>query len=390
MKLAPFLKGTLAALLLSTASVSSHAAPSTGSLPPNYRPALDSVEGGLWQVLDQAEQDLRLSPLLVRDEALNDYVRKIACDLAGPQCPSLRVYVVNDATANAFCAANGMIVVFTGLLLRSQSEAELAFVLGHEISHYTNRHSVQNLERMTRTAGLVSVFSLGGLGVGTVAGLIAIGALASYSRDQEREADTGGFELSVAKGYDPRLGASFFVKMGEEEKANPRRPRPSPYASSHPATSERLETLNKRAAEIEAQTQANVAGVDTHRAATASYRAAWLEAELNRGQYADSLVVINQLIKAEPGSAELQYFLGEVYRRRNANGDLERASTAYQAALAAGSAPLAVHRGVGLVALKAGQKEVARDAFEKYLANVPEASDRAMIQFYLSSMGGAQ
>jgi hypothetical protein len=43
-----------------------------------------------------------------------------------------------------------------------------------------------------------------------------------------------------------------------------------------------------------------------------------------------------------------------------------------------------------LVALKAGQKEVARDAFEKYLANVPEASDRAMIQFYLTSMDGKQ
>jgi predicted Zn-dependent protease len=389
MKLAPVLKRSLAAFFLSTASFSSDAATST-PLPPNYRPALNSLEGGLWQALDQTEQDLRLSPLLVKDEALNEYVRKIACDLAGPQCPSLRVYVVNDATPNAFCAANGMIVVWTGLLLRAQSEAELAFVLGHEISHYTNRHSVQNLERMTRTAGLVSFFSFGGIAVGGVAALIAIGSFASYSRDQEREADTGGFELAAANGYDPRLGASFFVKMGEEEKANPKRPRPSPYVASHPATSERLDTLNKRAVEIEAQTKANVAGGDTHRAATASHRAEWLEAELNRGQYADSLVVINQLIKTEPGSAELQYFLGEIYRRRNANGDLERASTAYQAAQAAGSAPFAVHRGLGLVALKAGQKDIARNAFEEYLARVPEASDRAMIQFYLQSIGGTQ
>ena len=386
MKRAPLLKCLLAVLLLSTAPFSSDAAPSS-PLPPNYRPALNTVEGGLWHALDQAELDLRLSPLLVKDEALNEYVRKVACDLAGRQCPSLRVYVVNDATPNAFCAANGMIVVWTGLLLRVQSEAELAFVLGHEISHYSNRHSVQSLERITRTAGLASFLSIA---VGNVAGLIAIGALASYSRDQEREADTGGFELAVAKGYDPRLGAAFFVKVGEEEKATPRRSRPSPYVASHPATSERLDTLNKRAAEIEAQTNANVAGVDAHRAATGSHRSEWLEAELNRGQYADSLVVINQLIKTEPGSAELQYFLGEIYRRRNADGDLERASTAYQAALAAGRAPLAVHRGVGLVALKAGQKDVARSAFEEYLVKVPEATDRAMIQFYLQSMGGTQ
>jgi predicted Zn-dependent protease len=160
--------------------------------------------------------------------------------------------------------------------------------------------------------------------------------------------------------------------------------------ASHPATSERIDTLAKRAAEMEPQAGASAVGTDTHRAAITTYRAAWLEEELNRGLYADSLVMINQLLKGEPDSAELHYFLGEVYRRRNANGDPERASAAYQAALGAGNAPFAVHRGVGLVALKAGQKEVARDAFEKYLANVPEASDRAMIQFYLTSMDGKQ
>ena len=385
-----FLRGALAALLLSPSGVPAYAAPAPAPLPPNYRPALDTTEGGLWQAFDQFEQELKLSPSLVKDEALNAYVRKVACDLAGPQCPALRVYVVNDATPNAFCAPNGMIVVWTGLLLRSQSEAELAFVLGHEITHYTNRHSLLNLEKQTRTAGLISILSLGSVAVSGVASLIAVGALASYSRDQERDADAGGFDLAIAKGYDPRQGAAFWAKTSEEEKANPKRTRSSPYIASHPATRERLDTLTKRATEIEAQTHANVVGADAHRAATAGLRATWLQEELNRGQYADSIVMINQLLRTEQASAELQYFLGEAYRRRSGDGDLDNARKAYQAAIEAGDAPVEVYRGVGLVALKTGQNDMARDAFGKYLTLAPEAGDRAMIQFYLMGVGESQ
>ena len=387
---AKLLARSAAAALLLPVALLAHAAPATAPLPPNYRPALDTAEGGPWQAFDQFEQELKLSPLLVRDEALNTYVRKIACDLAGSQCSCLRVYVVNDATPNAFCAPNGMIVVWTGLLLRSQSEAELAFVLGHEITHYTNRHALLNFQKETRTAGLISILSLGSVAVSGIASLIAVGALASYSRDQERDADAGGFDLAVAKGYDPRQGAAFWAKTSEEEKANPKRTRPSPYVASHPATKERLETLTKRATEIEAQTHASVVGADAHRAATAGLRAMWLQEELNRGQYADSIAMINQLLTTEQASGELHYFLGEAYRRRSGDGDLDNATKAYQAAIEAGDAPVEVHRGVGLVALKKGQNDIARDAFGKYLALAPEAGDRAMIQFYLMGVGESQ
>jgi predicted Zn-dependent protease len=322
---------------------------------------------------------------------LNVYVRRIACDLAGPQCPSLRVYIVNDANTNAFAAPNGMIVVWTGLLLRSHSEAELAFVLGHEISHYLKRHTLLNFERTTRTAGVVAFLSVATGGLASLpASLIAIGALASYSREQEREADAGGFELAVAKGYDPRRGALFWAHVREEEDANPKRTKPSPYVASHPAPKERLDTLTRRANELESQTKADLVGEETHRAAVHPLRAGWLEDELNRGQYAESVAMISQLLSVEPGAAELHYFAGEVHRRRNDNGDLDTAIAAYKAAISAGNAPATAYRGLGLVALKAGQREVARDAFESYLARLPEASDRAMIQLYLTNVGPGQ
>jgi predicted Zn-dependent protease len=386
------LQAMLAAVLLSSLAV----APTVGAAPasalppaPGYHPALSTAEGGLWALMDQVEDNVKVSPALVKDEALNAYVQKVVCDLAGPQCPSLRLYIIDDPNSNAMTAPNGMIIVWTGLLLRSQNEAELAFVLGHEITHYLKRHTLANFEKTTHTAGALAFLTVGTGGIaGLAASLIAIGALASYSRDQEREADAGGFDLVVGKGYDPRQGALFMANTSEEEEANPNRAKPSAYIASHPATKERLATLTKRAAEIAAQTHANVLGSETHGAATSPHRAAWLEEEFNRGDYAQSVVMIKQLLKVEPESGELQYFLGEAYRRRNAKGDIDSATASYQAAIAKGSPPSAVYRGLGLIALKRGQKEVAREAFEKYLLLVPEADDRAIVQYYLTTMRG--
>ena len=93
---------------------------------PGYRPALDTDEGGLWAAMDREEAALKVSPALVKDEALNAYVGKIVCDLAGDQCSALRVYIVDDPNSNALTAPNGMIIIWTGLLLRSQTSAAVS------------------------------------------------------------------------------------------------------------------------------------------------------------------------------------------------------------------------------------------------------------------------
>jgi predicted Zn-dependent protease len=376
-----------AAALLCGGTGSVHAAVSE-VLAPGYRPALDTEEGGLWAQVDRQEAEVRVSPALVTDEALNTYVRKVICELAGEYCASLRVYIADDPSSNAMAAPNGMVIVWTGLLLRCQNEAELAFVLGHEITHYLKRHSLLNFQKAIRTNGSYAGLTAAG-GIGQLFALMAAGTIASYSRDQEREADAGGFDLVVAKGYDPGQGAFFMANTVEEEDANANRTKSSAYLASHPDMKERLAVLTKRADNIQARTQANIIAADAYRAAMGPHRAAWLEEEFNRGDYGQSVAMIKQLLKAEPQSGELQYYLGEAYRRRNANGDLKNAMTAYQAAIAATDAPNAAHRGLGLVSLKANQKLVAREEFQKYLSLVPMASDRAAVEYYLATMGGS-
>jgi predicted Zn-dependent protease len=358
-------------------------------LTPGYRPALDTAEGGLWQVMDKVEADIKVSPALVKDPALNAYVSKLVCDLAGPQCSSLRVYIVDDPSSNAFTAPNGMVVVWTGLLVRVQNEAELAFVLGHEITHYLKRHSVRNFEKFTNTAGTIAVLSAATAGLAALPALfVGLGAIASYSRDQEREADAGGFDLIVAKGYDPRQGALFMTNTSAEEDANPDRDKPMAYLASHPTTKERQQNLTKRAAELEAKSHADVVGTEPYRVAIAPFRGAWLEEEFVRGDYKQSVVMVQQLVKADPDAAELQFYLGEAYRRRNTKGDAQTAIAAYRSALAKESPPAAAYRGLGLVSLKTGEKNAAREAFLKYLELAPDAQDRTIVEYYLSSIGG--
>jgi len=381
-------RSVFVAALLCCGSGFVHAAGS-GVLAPDYRPALDTEEGGLWAQMDREEAELKVSPGLVTDEALNIYVKKIICELAGDQCASLRVYIVDDPNSNAMAAPNGMVIVWTGLLLRSQNEAELAFVLGHEITHYLKRHSLLNFEKMTHSAGTILVVTVVTGGVGVLWAIAANGLLASYSRDQEREADAGGFDLILSKGYNARQGAVFMANTAEEEDANTNRSKPSAYLSSHPDMKERFTVLSKRADDVEAQTHASIIGAEAYRAVIGPHRAAWLEEEFNRGDYAQSVAMIKQLLKAEPESGELQYYLGEAYRRRNANGDSANAMAAYRAAIAATGAPSAAHRGLGLVALKAGQKNVARDEFQKYLSLAPMASDRATVEYYLAAAAGS-
>jgi len=383
-----FSRTALAAVLMSSiVGTSLAAAPEPP--PPGYRPALDTTEGGLWAIMDQFEADVKVSPGLVKDEALNAYVKKIVCDLSGPQCASLRLYIVEDPNSNAMTAPNGMVIVWTGLLLRVQSEAELAFVLGHEITHYLKRHSVTNFEKATNSAGAVRLLSVATLGLAALpAALIAIGRYASYSRDQEREADAGGFDLVVGKGLDPRQGALFMTNTAAERDASTNRKRDFPYLQSHPQPEERAATINKRAAEPGPQASATMLAAETYRAVIAPHRAAWLEEEFNRGDFGQSVAMVTQLLKAEPGSGELRYYLGEAYRRRNAKGDLESATEAYKQAIAQTSVPSVAYRGLGLVSLKSGQNEAARAAFEQYLSREPQAQDREMVQFYLTGIKG--
>ena len=152
---------------------------------------------------------------VVQDEALNRYVdqtgKAVAARSHRPHMPySFRV--VNANYVNAYAFPGGSIACTRGILLSLDNEAELAALLGHELGHVNARHTAQQMSKGILTQAVVGGLSVlvgtRGATYGELAsqlGMIGAGALlASYSRDNEREADALGMEYMVQTGYGPQ------------------------------------------------------------------------------------------------------------------------------------------------------------------------------------------
>jgi len=377
---------------------SAWAADNNAALPPGYSPDMSSEEAGLWMLQDREEAALKTSANLVRDEKLNAYVSGVICKLAAEYCPSIRVYIIDTPDWNAECAPNGMVLVFTGLLLQMKNEAQFAFVLGHEITHYTHRHSLDALHRRVNTAGALQVFDIAMAGVGAGVGADPRGAMSlganiaqlsmlSYSRDQERDADEGGFKRATALGYAPQEAPAIWENMAADNKADPNFSRHA-FFNNHPGEEERAANNAKWAGEIVSTRSDWVTNEDAFHAATAPFVRRWIEEELALAQPDRSIEIFRRLAANMPSRGIYQYALGEAYRKRNDSkkNDPAAAESAYRGALATADAPAEAWRGLGLVAMKAGRNADAKEAFTQYRAKLPDASDKAMVDFYLTQL----
>lgn len=357
---------------------------------PPVRPQDGSSEASLWRQSDAWEADLRTSPLLVRDPALNAYVRGVLCRLAAQRCADFRLYILDIPSFNAAMAPNGAIEVWTGLLLRVGSEDQLAFVLGHEMTHYLRRHSLAGWRRTLGTNGALTVLKIATYGSDAVTGS-RIGAFANiadamafsgrmaFTRSDEREADDGGFDLMVRAGYRPQECAAIWQTELAEETARGRASAAFSYGNTHPATAERADAMAARADAVVAPSVPP--GREGLRQAVGPFRLVWLKEDIALGQYSRSLMLVDRMLRQSPSDGDLSFARGEILRRRWAPGDGVAAQAAYLAALQAGG-PAESWRGLGLVRRKLGDADGARDAFVRYLALVPTAEDRAMIETY--------
>ncbi|MEL6482294.1 MAG: M48 family metalloprotease [Pseudomonadota bacterium] len=169
--------------------------------------------------------------------------------------------VLDTPDINAFALPGGYIYVTRGLVALSEDEAALAGVVAHEIAHVTARHSARR-EQRTQVAGaglLLGSLGLAALGleppvVGSLLQTALGGALASYSRDDEREADQVGIAYLAAAGYDPTAQADFLDVMARSARLDAqvagRRydPEATGFFATHPATAGRSREARATAA----------------------------------------------------------------------------------------------------------------------------------------------
>jgi predicted Zn-dependent protease len=173
---------------------------------------------------------------LIEDPKLVAYVAEVGGRLArhAPQRRfSYKFQIVDQEAPNAFALPGGYIFVSRGLLTLANSEDELANVLGHEIVHVAARHAAARQE-IGQNLPLRFNWFQGGY-------------LASYGRDQEREADRLGQGLSAVAGYDPEGLVVFLRELEHTERLQLGASRLPNFWATHPATTSRVAEASARA-----------------------------------------------------------------------------------------------------------------------------------------------
>jgi len=208
--------------------------------------------------------DMRRQSQYLHDVVLQDYLQGIiqrltpAADAAAePSAPhSFELFLLRDATFNAFALPGGFMGVHTGLVVDARAEAQLAAVFAHELSHITQRHIAQRLAR----AGGDNILSIGSLVLAILAGAsgngqaaegLALGGQAAamdralrFSRNNERDADRVGTGILRASGYPPQAMASMLERLQNMSRLD----NADVYAflQDHPLTSERIADAQAR------------------------------------------------------------------------------------------------------------------------------------------------
>lgn len=158
--------------------------------------------------------------------------------------------VVDDRQVNAFCLPGGKIVVYTGILPVAETDAGLATVIGHEISHALAHHGAERMaqQQMVQIGMTSAGASMGDMDPRKRQQLLSVlnaGAqfgILSYSRKHESEADHMGLLLMAAAGYDPTETIRFWQRMTE---ATANAQSPPEFMSTHPNHQTRIHDLKR-------------------------------------------------------------------------------------------------------------------------------------------------
>ncbi len=195
---------------------------------------------------------------IIRDPEVARYIKVLGDSLASvADDRSLKwtFMVIDQPDINAFAVPGGHIYVYRGLIERTANLSELAGVIGHEIAHVTQRHSMhqmrdQQLANIGVTVGCIFAPSVcnnsaGGAAINTIAG----GAFAKFSRDDEAEADRLGVKFVTRAGVDPRGMPSMFKTLMAERKVRPGAV--DNFFASHPVEESRIHTTEAEIAKID-------------------------------------------------------------------------------------------------------------------------------------------
>jgi len=192
----------------------------------------------------QLAQEVERQAKIIDDPVIAEYVNRVGQNLVRNSDAKVpfTIKVLDTEEVNAFALPGGFFFVNSGLILKADSESELAGVMAHEIAHVAARHGTRQATRgeIINLASIPLIFMGGwaGYAIRQGAGLAIPMGFLTFSRQMEKEADYLGLQYLYKTGYDPTSFVDFFEKIQSMEKKKPGTM--SKVFSTHPMTDDRI------------------------------------------------------------------------------------------------------------------------------------------------------
>ncbi len=186
------------------------------------------------QIGREVATQIRRSHNMIDDLEINEYLHTIGYSLVANSddaYQNFHFFLIDSKQINAFATPGGVIAVYSGLFLSTDTESELASVIGHEIAHVTQRHLARSFEKANQMSMPVLAGMIAGVLVGAASGNASIGAATAlglsaasaqarinYTRANEKEADRIGMRYLSRSGYDPLGMPGFFQKLARKNR----------------------------------------------------------------------------------------------------------------------------------------------------------------------------
>ena len=324
------------------------------------------------------------------DPDLTAYVQEVGNRLAKASGVDLpyEFVVLNNPVPNAWAMPGGKIAINRGLLTEMGSEAELAAVLGHEVTHAAARHGAKSMQRgMFMQGALVATAIISSQKTEYANALVGASQVAAqlistkYGRDAERESDHYGTRWLAEAGYDPMAAVSLqetFVRLSEGRRSDWL----SGLFSSHPPSQERVDNNRRLVAELKAEglvrpdaewgreRYARAMGfINARKDAYAAQDEA--RKALQEGNLDTALAKINQAIKREPREASFHGTRGDVRYKQKRWDD---AITNYSRAISNDGNFYHYHLGRGMATLQSRDPRSAKTDLQNSLKLLPTAT----------------
>ena len=202
-----------------------------------------------WQLGQQLAAQVEQQCQLVRDPQAVAYIRMVGERIHAVTPLADRPFdfeIINDPTVNAFSIPGGHVYINSGLIAQADKVDEFAAVMAHEISHVVARHALKQVEQQQEIAAIGSLLlgqSPGALSQ-IVAQILAGGAMARFSRADEKQADDMGLDFMTRAGYDPHGMLEFFQKLLAMDQGG--NSSVSRFFRDHPGTQDRINDISSR------------------------------------------------------------------------------------------------------------------------------------------------